>query len=33
VPSEIQPKEAGEEQVLAAYSAFRKELNTKGKKR
>ena len=33
VPSDIKPKEAGEEQVLAAYRAFRKELKNKGKKR
>jgi transcriptional regulator with XRE-family HTH domain len=33
VPSDIEPKEAGEEQVLAAYRAFRKELKNKGKKR
>jgi transcriptional regulator with XRE-family HTH domain len=31
VPSDIQPREAGEEQVLAAYRAFRRELKGKGK--
>ena len=33
VPSDIQPQAAGEEQVLAAYRAFRKELKNTGKKR
>ena len=33
VPSNMQPKEAGEQQVLAAYRAFRKELKHKGNKR
>jgi transcriptional regulator with XRE-family HTH domain len=33
VPSDIQPKEASEEQVLAVYRAFRKELKNTGKKR
>jgi hypothetical protein len=33
VPSDIPPREAGEEQVLAAYRAFRKELKSKAKKR
>lgn len=31
VPSDIQPREAGEGQVLAAYRAFRRELKGKGK--
>jgi transcriptional regulator with XRE-family HTH domain len=33
VPSDIQPEGAAEEQVLAAYRAFRKELKNTGKKR
>ena len=33
LPSDIVPQKASEEQVLAAYRAFRKELKSKTKKR
>jgi transcriptional regulator with XRE-family HTH domain len=33
MPRDIEPVDASEDQVLAAYRAFRKELKTKGKKR
>src|SRR5580700_2421756 len=33
MPRDIEPVDASEEQVLAAYRAFRKELKTRGKKR